>query len=87
MGRDFHHICGMPVASFPLQDTQGGRAMDTNFDFERLYPHHDLLIEIGRVEMAIEHLDLRAEEEQRTLRPRLESRMHRLRDALDHLAA
>ncbi|WP_266170824.1 hypothetical protein [Dyella subtropica] len=59
--------------------------MDTNHDFQPVYPHHDLLIEIGRVEMAMEHLDLRAEEEQRELRPRLESRMHRLRDALNHL--
>lgn len=61
--------------------------MEMRLDFEPLYPHHDLLIEIGRVEMAMEHLDERAEAERSALRPRLESRMHRLRDALEHLPA
>ena len=60
--------------------------MGISSDFRQFFPHHDLLIEIGRVEMAMDHLLLRAEEEQRTLRPRLETRMHRLRDELDHLA-
>lgn len=59
--------------------------MDTSNDFHEFYPHHDLLVEIGRVEMAMDHLQRRAENEQRTLRPQLESRMHRLKDELDHL--
>lgn len=59
--------------------------MDMSIDFKAFFPHHDLLIELGRVEMAMEHLDLRAEDERHSLRPRLESRMHRLRDQLDHL--
>lgn len=59
--------------------------MDISSDYRQFFPHHDLLIEIGRVEMAMDHLRLRADEEQRTLRPRLESRMDRLRDELDHL--
>lgn len=61
--------------------------MDMSLDFEPLYPHHDLLIEIGRVEMAMEHLEDRADDERRALLPRLELRMHRLRDALEHLPA
>lgn len=59
--------------------------MDMSPSFSQFYPHHDLLIEIGRVEMAMDHLLQRAEEEQRTLRPRLECRMDRLRDELSHL--
>lgn len=63
--------------------------MDTSnefHEFHEFYPHHDLLVEIGRVEMAMDHLQQRAEDEQRSLRPRLESRMHRLQNELDHLA-
>ena len=56
--------------------------MDFNFDFQPVYPHHDLLIELGRVEMAMEHLEERSENERQTLRPRLLSRMSRLRDEL-----
>ena len=59
--------------------------MDMSIDFKPFFPHHDLLIELGRVEMAMEHLELRAENERSSLRPRLESRLHRLRDQLDHL--
>jgi hypothetical protein len=59
--------------------------MDTSFDFEPVYPRHDLMIEIGRIEMAMDHLIERDEAQQRQLRPRLESHMHRLLDALEHL--
>lgn len=59
--------------------------MDISIDFKAFFPHHDLLIELGRVEMAMEHLEHRAETERHSLRPRLESRMHRLRDELAHL--
>jgi hypothetical protein len=58
-----------------------------SFDFQPVYPRHDLLIEIGKVEMAIEHLAARSEQERQQLRPRLESHMHRLCDALGQLAA
>ena len=61
--------------------------MDTAFDFHPVYPRHDLLIEIGKVQMAMEHLAARSEQERQQLRPRLESHMHRLRDALNQLAA
>ncbi|WP_460875904.1 hypothetical protein [Rhodanobacter koreensis] len=57
-----------------------------NFNFEPVYPHHDLLIEIGQVEMAMESLDERADNERVALQPGLESRMQSLLDALDHLA-
>ncbi|GAB2538404.1 hypothetical protein GCM10027065_07640 [Rhodanobacter koreensis] len=60
--------------------------MDMNFNFEPVYPHHDLLIEIGQVEMAMESLDERADNERVALQPGLESRMQSLLDALDHLA-
>lgn len=59
--------------------------MDFNFDFQPVYPHHDLLIELGRVEMAMDHLDARSEDERQVLRPRLLSRISRLRDELQSL--
>ena len=58
-----------------------------NCDFEPVYAHHDLLIEIGRVELAMESLEERAGEESSTLLPRLASRMQNLREALDDLPA
>jgi hypothetical protein len=61
--------------------------MDFSFDFQPVYQHHDLLIELGRVEMAMEHLEERSENERQTLRPRLLSRMNRLRDELQRLVA
>lgn len=61
--------------------------MDLSFDFQPVYQHHDLLIELGRVEMAMEHLDKRSENERQALRPRLMSRMSRLRDELQRLEA
>lgn len=60
--------------------------MDMNFNFEPVYPHHDLLIELGEVEMAIECLSDRDDSERVTLQPDLESRMQSLLEALDHLA-
>ncbi|HEV7777356.1 MAG TPA: hypothetical protein VGO76_10840 [Luteibacter sp.] len=54
---------------------------------EPVYQHHDLLIELGQVEMAIEHLDERDTHEQVALRPRLEQRMTRLQQAIASLAA
>lgn len=59
--------------------------MELNFNFAPIFPHHDLLIEIGRVEMAMESLRERNEREQAMLQPRLESRMVRLRSALQTL--
>jgi hypothetical protein len=59
--------------------------MELSFDFQPVYQHHDLLIELGRVEMAMEHLEDRSEKERQALRPRLLSRMSRLRDELQRL--
>lgn len=59
--------------------------MELSFDFQPVYPHHDLLIELGRVEMAMEHLNNRSEDERQVLRPRLMSRISRLRDELQSL--
>jgi hypothetical protein len=56
--------------------------MELSFDFQPLYQHHDLLIELGRVEMAMDYLEDRSENERQALRPRLLSRMNRLRDEL-----
>lgn len=61
--------------------------MNASVDFTRFFPHHDLLIEIGRIEMAMETLKGRAENERAMLQPRLESRMVRLRTALQGLPA
>lgn len=61
--------------------------MNNIFDFQPVYPRHDLMIEIGKVQMAMEHLAARSEQERQSLRPRLESHMHRLCSRLDQLAA
>jgi len=61
--------------------------MDINFDFRPVYRHHDLLIELGAVEMAIDGLGERAAEDRDTSKPALESRRHSLLDALNQLAA
>lgn len=58
--------------------------MDMNF--ETLYPHHDLLVELGQVEMAMEGLNECDERERECIQPDLESRMNSLLEALDHLA-
>jgi hypothetical protein len=58
--------------------------MDMNF--ETLYPRHDLLIELGQVEMAMESLSERDETERGSLQPRLESRMSALLEALRDLS-
>lgn len=60
--------------------------MDMSFDFQPVYPHHDLLVEIGEVEMAMDHLNDYEASERDSLQPDLESRMESLLEALDHLA-
>lgn len=60
--------------------------MDMSFDFEPVYPRHDLLMEIGRVELAMDYLQDRDEKVRTALLPGLESRMSSLMDALNHLA-
>jgi hypothetical protein len=54
---------------------------------EPVYRHHDLLIELGRLEMVIEHLDERDTQEQLALRPRLEQSRTTLQQAIARLAA
>lgn len=56
--------------------------MDMAFDFQPVYPHHDLLIEVGEVEMAIDGL---ARCDSDTQQPDLQSRLDSLLEALDHL--
>ncbi|MEO8810801.1 MAG: hypothetical protein ABI386_11205 [Rhodanobacter sp.] len=58
--------------------------MDMSFDFQPVYPHHDLLVEIGEVEMAMDHLSDYSDDD--VAQPDLESRMQSLLEALDHLA-
>jgi hypothetical protein len=60
--------------------------MDMSFDFQPVYPHHDLLVELGQVEMAMERLEEHDENERHVLKPGLESRKSSLLDALQHLA-
>lgn len=60
--------------------------MDMSFDFQPVYPHHDLLVELGQVEMDIDELYDRNDSERDALQPDLESRMNSLLEALDHLA-
>lgn len=58
--------------------------MDMNF--EMLYPRHDLLVELGQIEMAMEGLGERDESERSSLQPRLESRMSALLETLRDLS-
>jgi len=60
--------------------------MDMNFNFEPVYPRHDLMIELGEVEMAMDSLSESDENELDVRQPDLESRMNSLLEALDHLA-
>lgn len=64
-----------------------GRVMDNSNEFAPVYLRHDLMIEIGRLEMAMDHLVERDPAQQQQLRPRLESRMSHLLTELDHLPA
>ncbi|MEO8747150.1 MAG: hypothetical protein ABI379_05810 [Rhodanobacter sp.] len=56
-------------------------------DLEVEYEHHDLMIELGKVEMAMERLEENTPGDRGTLRPILESRLTRLRKQLGHLNA
>ncbi len=57
-----------------------------SFDFEPVYPHHDLLIELAQVEMAMDRLSGQGGDVGTTSRPvDLESRMSSLREALNQL--
>jgi hypothetical protein len=60
--------------------------MDVNFDFQPMYPRHDLMVELGEVKMAIDSQGESDESGHSDTQPSLESRMHSLLDALDHLA-
>ena len=60
--------------------------MDMNFNFEPVYPRHDLMVELGQVEMAMDNLNESDDIERGVLQPDLESRMNSLLEALDHLA-
>jgi hypothetical protein len=61
--------------------------MDNSNEYAPVYVRHDLMVEIGRLEMAMEHLVERDPVQQEQLRPRLASRMSHLRNELDHLSA
>lgn len=56
-------------------------------NLEEQFEHHDLIIEMGKVEMAMERLEETAPRERGTLRPILESRLTRLRTQLGQLHA
>jgi hypothetical protein len=60
--------------------------MDMSFDFQPVYPRHDLLVEIGEVEMTIDGLGESEDFDLGMQQPDLESRMQSLLEALDHLA-
>ncbi len=60
--------------------------MDMSFDFQPVYPRHDLLVELGEVEMAMDNLNDYDESQRSVIEPDLESRMQSLLEALDHLA-
>jgi hypothetical protein len=80
-----HVTHGMAVASISSPPPEG-YAMDMSQDFQPVYPRHDLMIELGQVEMDIDGLSEREDSERDLLQPNLESRLQSLLDALDHLA-
>lgn len=59
----------------------------TAFELEPVYKRHDLLVELGKLEMAMEHLHERELSQQESVRPRLEQRMVRVRQEISQLAA
>jgi hypothetical protein len=59
----------------------------TAFELEPVYKHHDLLVELGKLEMAMEHLQEREISQQESVRPRLEQRMVRVQQEISQLAA
>jgi hypothetical protein len=61
--------------------------MDNCNEFAPVYLRHDLMVEIGRLELAMDHLVERDPVQQEQLRPRLASRMSHLLTELDHLPA
>lgn len=52
---------------------------------QTVYQHHDLLIEMGKVEMAMERLQERPANDRNVLQPVLETRLIRLREELGRL--
>lgn len=60
--------------------------MDFNNEIAPVHMHHDLLIEIGKVEMAMDYLNQHEMAKQEQLLSRLQSKMSHLRDELMHLA-
>ena len=56
--------------------------MSMNSGYEPLYPHHDLLMEIGQIELAIDDAEGNPHDGRQ---PDLQSRMDSLLEALDHL--
>jgi len=58
--------------------------VDLSGDFEPVYAHHDLLIEMGRIELAMDDLHEHAGGEDARA---LASRMQHLREALAQLPA
>jgi hypothetical protein len=79
--RGWHGCCFAQLKERQLEEH------DMEVNLETFYPHHDLLVELGKVEMAMETLDERVSKERDTLRPILASRLTRLRDELVRLAA
>jgi hypothetical protein len=83
---DVHHRLARLLQHFGASQRRG-RVMDNSNEFAPVYLRHDLMIEIGRLEMAMDHLVEREPTQQQQLRPRLESRMSHLLSELDHLPA
>jgi hypothetical protein len=74
------------LSGYQLVIRQWGCEMDMNINFEPVYPRHDLMVELGQVEMAMDSLSESDDTERDVLQPDLESRMNSLLEALDHLA-
>lgn len=56
-------------------------------NMETLYQHHDLLVELGKVELAMDRLDERPADDRDMLHSILETRQSRLREQLVRLTS
>ncbi len=58
-----------------------------SLDLNLIRQRHDLMVEVGTLELALDSLQQRKEEERARLLPQIHARMQKLNEALAHLPA
>ncbi len=56
-------------------------------DFNLIRQRHDLMVEVGTLELALDALKQRREEDRAKLLPQIHARMQKLNETLEHLPA